>query len=70
MIERVIFGNRVRAVIRDWHRFWTRHPGPWYEHRFEAMSDEDRSHLLITLDRVRTDLSTIGAYFMEKPEGL
>ncbi len=69
MIERVLYGGRMRAVLRDWNRFWTRKPGVWYERRFKALHDEDRSHLLVTLERVKTDLTTIGGYFMDTPEG-
>lgn len=69
MIERILYGGRMRALLRDWNRFWTRHPSPWYERRFKAMSEDDQAYLLTVLERLRTDLSTIGGYFMDKPEG-
>lgn len=69
MIERVLYGGRMRAVLRDWNRFWTRKPGIWYERRFKELPEEDRAHLLVTLESVKTDLHIIGAYFMDKPEG-
>lgn len=60
-----LFTGRMRGLIRDWTRYWTRHDERWYDERFASLPPDERTGVMEAAERLRTDMTLIANAFRE-----